>query len=73
MCAGLGMMADGAFAEFIIVPPRYIHKMPSGILSDDAALVEPLAVGLHALEKSGIKPGDKVVVVGAGAIGLSTM
>ena len=66
-------MADGAFAEYIVVPATSIHKVPSGIPSDDAALVEPLSVGLHALGKSGIKPGDNVVVVGAGTIGLSTM
>jgi len=53
-------MADGAFAEYIIVPASSINKVPPGIPSDEAALVEPLSVGLHAVGKSGIRPGDNV-------------
>lgn len=73
MLAAKGLMADGAFTEYVIVPSHTINKVPSGVPSDEAALTEPLAVGLHGLRKSGIKPGDNVVVVGAGTIGLSTI
>lgn len=73
MLAARGLMVDGAFAEYVIVPSLTINKVPVGVPSDEAALTEPLAVGLHGLRKSGIKPGDNVVVVGAGTIGLSTI
>jgi (R,R)-butanediol dehydrogenase/meso-butanediol dehydrogenase/diacetyl reductase len=69
----IGLMADGAYAEYMTVPSYCINKVPSGVSPDKAALTEPLSVGLHALGKSGIKPGDNVAIVGAGTIGLSTM
>ena len=43
--------------------------VPAGIADDNAALAQPLAVGLHAVNRSGVRPGDVAVVLGAGAIG----
>jgi len=71
--AGTGLMADGAFAEFVNVPGYDIYKLPPEVSYEEAALTEPLAVGLHAMRKARIVPGDNVVIVGAGTIGLATL
>lgn len=73
MNAATGMMADGAFAEYVNVPAYGIYKLPPKVSYEEAALSEPLAVGVHAMRKSGIRPGDNVVIVGAGTIGLSVL
>ena len=64
---------DGAFSEYIVVPENKVLKLPDGISFDDAALVEPLAVAVHAVRKSGQKIGDRVLILGAGTIGLLTL
>lgn len=71
--AATGMMADGAFAEYVNIPAYDIYKLPSGLSYEEAALTEPLAVGVHAMRKASIRPGDDVVIVGAGTIGLATL
>jgi L-iditol 2-dehydrogenase len=63
----------GAFAEYIAVPERIVYKMPSRMSYPEAAMLEALAVALHAVKVSGIKKGDTALVVGAGMIGLLTM
>ncbi len=60
----------GAFAERIRVDARRIQRLPEGIDINDAALSEPAAVAIHAIERSGVGIGDLVVVIGAGTIGL---
>lgn len=60
----------GAFAERIRVDARRVQRVPEGIDISDAALTEPAAVAMHAIERSGVGIGDLVVVVGAGTIGL---
>lgn len=66
----LGLSGEsGGFAEFCVAEERFVH--PLGDLSTEVgALVEPLAVAHHAIVRSGVKPGDTAVVVGAGPIGL---
>jgi (R,R)-butanediol dehydrogenase/meso-butanediol dehydrogenase/diacetyl reductase len=71
--AGTGLMADGAFAEFVNVPAYDIYRLPPEVSYEEAALAEPLAVGVHAMRKGRIQPGDNVVIVGAGTIGLATL
>lgn len=61
---------DGAFAEYIAIPHHILYKIPENVTFEQAAMVEAVAVALHAINVSGIKPGDKCVVVGAGMIGL---
>jgi L-iditol 2-dehydrogenase len=61
---------DGAMADFLAVPNWLLHRMPDGVSFDEAALVEPAAVAMHAARITPIEPGAVVVVVGAGAIGL---
>jgi len=71
--AATGMMADGAFAEYVNVPAYNIYKLPPDVSYEEAALTEPLSVGVHAMRKARIRPGDNVVIVGAGTIGLATL
>lgn len=61
---------DGAFAEFIAIPQHILYKIPENVSFEQAAMVEAIAVALHSINLSGIKPGDKCVVVGAGTIGI---
>ena len=63
----------GAMAEFVAVPHWILHRLPDVLSFEEAALVEPAAVAMHAARITPIEPGGVVVVVGAGAIGLLTM
>jgi len=68
----LGVMCDGGMTERIILPARKMH--PSKKLSfDQLALVETLAIGCHAVNRGEPKPGEAVLVIGAGPIGLSVI
>ena len=68
----LGVHRDGAFAEYITVPQRFVGKAV-GITLDQAAMVEFLAIGAHAVRRAQVAAGQRVLVVGAGPIGLATM
>ena len=61
---------DGAFAEYIAIPQHILYKIPENVTFEQAAMVEAVAVALHSINTSGIKTGDKCVVVGAGMIGI---
>ncbi len=72
LCASywtFGLSADGALTERLNVPAAMLHPIAAGVTDDNAALAQPLAVGLHAVSRSRIRSGDVVVVNGAGAIG----
>ncbi|HTT19321.1 MAG TPA: galactitol-1-phosphate 5-dehydrogenase [Candidatus Sulfotelmatobacter sp.] len=60
----------GAFAEFVSVPARIIHRLPDTFAFEDAALLEAVAVALHAVALVTVVPGGTALVVGAGTIGL---
>lgn len=60
----------GAFAEYVIVPQHILYAIPDNVTFTQAALVEPVAVALHALSLTPIQVNDSAVVVGAGMIGL---
>jgi L-iditol 2-dehydrogenase len=60
----------GAFAEYVVVPNRIVHRIPGNIAFTEAAMVEPLAVAVHAVSISGIPENGTALVVGAGMIGL---
>ena len=70
---GHGFGADGAFAEYINVAADSIYKLPPEIPSDVGALLEPMAVGVHAVRRGQVLAGDTVAIIGAGAIGLITL
>ncbi|GIX06249.1 MAG: Zn-dependent alcohol dehydrogenase [Candidatus Poribacteria bacterium] len=68
---GFGYGVDGAFTRYVRVPVRCLHRIPEGVPFEHAALTEPIAVGYNALcVKSTVLPGDWVVVLGPGPIGL---
>lgn len=63
----------GGFAENVAVPAQQVHALPDGVDLWEGALVEPLAVGLHAVRRSGLQTGDTVAVFGCGPIGLTAV
>ncbi|NNL66156.1 MAG: alcohol dehydrogenase catalytic domain-containing protein [Myxococcales bacterium] len=67
---GLGP-APGALAEYVAVSPHNLVKLPDGVGSELGALVEPLAVGLHAVNVARVRPNESVLVQGAGPVGLA--
>lgn len=68
-----GSRRDGAFAEYVAVPPRNLLRVPEGVSLEAAAMTEPAAVALHALRRAGGGfIGQTVVIFGAGPIGLVT-
>jgi L-iditol 2-dehydrogenase len=73
MCEELEFL-NGAFAEYIVAPPRIVeqnlYEIPDGIEYRRAALLEPLACAVHGIVRTPIAMGDRVAVIGAGQIGL---
>jgi len=67
---GLGQI-KGAYSEYVLVGGPESVRLPGGVSFREGALVEPLAVGLHAVNKAGLQPGERVMVIGAGPIGLA--
>jgi (R,R)-butanediol dehydrogenase/meso-butanediol dehydrogenase/diacetyl reductase len=76
LCPSLGFHGlsggGGGFAEYTVVPASMVRPL-GDVPTDLGALVEPLAVGLHAVRKSGVRIGESAVVFGAGPIGLATI
>ncbi len=67
----LGTWADGAFAELLAIPAWLLHRIPEQVSYPAATLVEPAACAWHALrERSRLDPGDTVLIVGHGPLGL---
>jgi 2-desacetyl-2-hydroxyethyl bacteriochlorophyllide A dehydrogenase len=67
-----GVHIDGGMAEYLSVP-SYSLVHGQGLTFDELALVEPLAIGAHGVWRAGIEPGEFVLVIGAGPIGLGIM
>jgi len=63
----------GILRPTVVHPADFTFKLPDNVSYAEAAMVEPLAVGVHAATKAAIKPGDVAVVMGAGTIGLVTV
>ncbi len=66
----LGSRSDGGFAEYVLAPASNLVFLGENVSGEAAALLEPMAVGLHCMRRPGVEPGDTVVVFGAGGIGL---
>ncbi len=66
----LGSRRDGGFAEYVNVPINNLVLIPENVDFESAAMTEPASVALHALRRAGVDPGDNVVILGAGTIGL---
>jgi 2-desacetyl-2-hydroxyethyl bacteriochlorophyllide A dehydrogenase len=66
----LGVHRDGAFTEYLSVPRPFVHRA-DGITLDQAAMIEFLAIGAHAVRRGDVDAGQRVLVVGIGPIGLA--
>ena len=75
LCAALaiiGSQLDGGFADAVLVPSGSVHPVPARVDFDTAVLAEPLAVAVHGVDLAIVGPGDAVLVLGGGIIGLLT-
>jgi len=66
----LGVKEPGCFAEYIVLPARFVWPIEDHIRDEDAVLVEPVAVGWHTLKTAELHAGETIAVIGLGAIGL---
>jgi L-iditol 2-dehydrogenase len=78
LCPNIDMMAAppwrrGGFQKYITHPAILCFKLPKGVSTIEGALVEPLAVGIHAVRRSGATLGSTVLIIGVGCIGLMTL
>ena len=67
-----GVTIDGGLADTVAVDPRCLVPLPPGVDAAEAGLVEPLAVAVHALNQIALEPGQRVLVIGGGTIGLAS-
>jgi (R,R)-butanediol dehydrogenase/meso-butanediol dehydrogenase/diacetyl reductase len=77
LCRQLGFYGlsggGGGFSEFAVVPEHMAHKLPEELSDEESALVEPVAVGLHAVRQAEFTTGQTAMVFGAGPIGATTV
>lgn len=66
----VGLTSNGGFAKYVVVEDYMVHKMPDSMTFEQGAIVEPAAVAAYAIQQSGLKMGDTILVSGAGPIGL---
>lgn len=69
-CAHFGLQGGG-YAEYAVTRPHQCIRLPADLSLADGAIIEPLAVALHGVNLSGMQPKDKVLILGAGPIGLA--
>jgi len=63
----------GSFCDYIVLPPRNMLRVPDGVTLEQASVMEPLGVAVHAVNLASVKPGESALVVGCGPIGLLTL
>ncbi|MEM0924308.1 MAG: zinc-binding dehydrogenase, partial [Pseudomonadota bacterium] len=66
----LGLDTNGAMQEIWVVPAHTLHALPDDMPMDHAALIEPVAVACHDVRLADLQPGEDVVVIGGGPIGV---
>lgn len=67
----IGWGIDGSFTDYVVMPEKLLHKIPASLSLTEAAMAEPCAIVAHQLlERARVTPGDTVVVMGVGPIGL---
>ncbi|MBI2940824.1 MAG: NAD(P)-dependent alcohol dehydrogenase [Chloroflexi bacterium] len=64
---------DGSFTRYVAHAADFCYCLPNDVSFDEGALVEPLSVGLHACRRGGVRPGSRVLIMGAGPIGLCAL
>jgi len=76
LCTGMRFFAtppiDGAFAELVTIHEQFAHPVPDHLSDDAAAMLEPLSVGLWACRRAEVTAGSRVLITGAGPVGLVT-
>jgi threonine dehydrogenase-like Zn-dependent dehydrogenase len=70
---GLSSLTPGGFAQNLLLTEALLHEVPNGLSSEHAALTEPLAVGEHAVARSGAERDHAIMVVGCGPVGLAVI
>ena len=79
LCSGVRFLGSflskcpGALAQRIVHPANFCHLLPETVSLEEAALLEPLNVALAAVRRGGVAPGHRVLITGAGAVGLVTL
>lgn len=78
LCENISFMAipnerAGVFSEYCVHPANMTYKLPDNMSTLEGAMIEPFAVGLHAVDTSGAKLGQTAAILGSGCIGLTTM
>lgn len=64
---------DGAFAEYMLLPAKHLHKLSSNIALDDAAIIETTSIAYKGVRECGLQPDSTLVIIGMGAIGLAAI
>ena len=68
----IGIDQDGGMAQYVLVPQDCIYRVDADVAPEMAAFIEPVGISVHVARHGKYRPGDSVMVVGAGGIGLST-
>ncbi|MCL5110400.1 MAG: alcohol dehydrogenase catalytic domain-containing protein [Chloroflexi bacterium] len=63
----------GAYAEYFVAPEQVVYRIPDNVAYDEAVMIEPLAVGVHAVREADLQLGQSVLILGGGTIGLCTL
>ncbi len=72
-CIGMNSRTGGGFSEYLVAHRSQLFPVPDTVSDEHAVLLDPFCVGLHAVLQADLGPGDRVLVVGAGIIGLSVI
>lgn len=67
----IGVWRPGGFAQYTVAPPHLLHRLPDNVSFEAAALLDVYSCAVHAQTRVPVQPGDRVAIVGSGAIGLS--
>jgi L-iditol 2-dehydrogenase len=65
-----GHNTNGAYADYVVHSVRSVFPVPDSLSDEEAAMLDPTAIALHTVKRSGMQPGDTAVVVGPGVMGL---
>ena len=65
-----GHYTDGAYADYVVHSVKSVFRVPDALSDEEAAMLDPAAIALHTVKRGGHRPGDTVVVVGPGVMGL---
>ncbi|MGW8429292.1 zinc-dependent alcohol dehydrogenase [Peribacillus simplex] len=69
----LGIFDEGAYADYVSVPSNRTHRLPEGVSDLAGTFIEPLSCAINFMDKSQLKPGNSVVILGGGSIGQMTV